>query len=65
MDDIAREYLLIGLGLGELDEGIVDSYYGPAEIRDEARAQKASPVELSTRAAALWFPRASTSAVSS
>ena len=29
MDDIAREYLLIGLSLGELEDGIVDAYFGP------------------------------------
>ncbi|HEY5520939.1 MAG TPA: hypothetical protein VIK08_09785 [Candidatus Limnocylindrales bacterium] len=50
MDDIAREYLLIAIALGELEDGIVDSYYGPAEIRDEARAVKSTPAELRTRA---------------
>ena len=25
-----------GLALGELEEGIVDSYYGPKELREEA-----------------------------
>ena len=28
MDEIAREYLLISLSLGEIEEGIVDAYYG-------------------------------------
>ena len=53
VDEIAREYLLIGLSLGEHEEGIVDSYYGPAEIRAEARAAHASAAELRRRAAAL------------
>ena len=53
MDDVAREYLLIALALGELEEGIVDSYYGPAEIRDEARAAKSTPAELRARARGL------------
>lgn len=53
MDEIAREYLLIGLGLGELEDGIVDSYFGPAELLDHARAEKAPPIELVARSAAL------------
>ena len=36
MDDLAREYLLIALGVGELQDGIVDSYYGPPELRQQA-----------------------------
>jgi hypothetical protein len=53
MDDIAREYLLIGLSLGELEEGIVDAYFGPPEIREQAHTEKALPVELIARSAAL------------
>src|SRR4051812_35900918 len=53
LDEIAREYLLIGLSLGEHDAGIVDSYFGPPDIRQQARDEKASPVELIARAAAL------------
>ena len=36
MDDIAREYLLIGLSLGELQDGIVDSYFGPPDVKEQA-----------------------------
>jgi hypothetical protein len=53
MDDIAREYLLIGLSLGELEDGIVDSYFGPPELLVQARAEKAAPIELIARATAL------------
>ncbi len=53
MDDIAREYLLIGLSLGEIQDGIVDAYFGPPEVKEQALADKATPVELTGRAAAL------------
>lgn len=50
MDDAAREYLLLGLGLGELDASIVDSYFGPPELRQEAVATKATPAQIARRA---------------
>jgi hypothetical protein len=53
MEEVAREYLLIALSLGELEEGIVDAYYGPADLAEVARAQQATPVELTARVAAL------------
>jgi hypothetical protein len=53
MDEIAREYLLIGLSLGELEDGVVDAYFGPPEVREEARASHAGAVELIARASAL------------
>jgi len=53
MDEVAREYLLIGLSLGELEDGIVDAYFGLPDIRQQARDDKAAPVELVARAAAL------------
>ena len=53
MDDVAREYLLIALSLGEIEDGIVDSYYGPAEVRDEALVAKSTPADLRKRAQAL------------
>jgi hypothetical protein len=52
-DEIAGEYLLIGLGLGQLEEGIVDSYFGPPEIAEQARAERAAPLALAARARAL------------
>lgn len=53
IDEAAREYILIGLGLDRLEAGIVDSYYGPPELRDEAAQQDSSPLSLASRAAKL------------
>src|SRR5918993_3689054 len=53
MDEIAREYLLIGLGVGELEEGVVDAYYGPPELAEEARAATHTAPDLAARADAL------------
>ena len=53
MDDFAREYLLIGLSLGELEDGIVDSYFGPPEVKQQALDDKAVPGDLVARSAAL------------
>ncbi len=53
MDDVAREYLLIGLGVGELEEGLVDAYFGPPELVEEARAAKQPADKLAARADAL------------
>lgn len=53
MDHVAREYLLIGLSLGRLQEGVVDSYFGPSELADEAAGANASAQELADRASNL------------
>ena len=53
MDDVAREYLLIGLSLGELQDGVVDAYFGPPEVKEQALADKASAADLAKRSAAL------------
>jgi hypothetical protein len=53
MDDVAREYLLIGLSLGELEDGVVDSYFGPPDVKQQALTDKAAPSELVARSAAL------------
>jgi hypothetical protein len=53
LDDIAREYLLIGLSLGELEDGVVDAYFGPPEVKEQALADKASPSNLISRSVAL------------
>jgi hypothetical protein len=37
MDEAARRYVVAGLRLGQDVEGFVDSYYGPEELRTEAR----------------------------
>ena len=46
MDELARRYLLLGLGVGRLQEGIVDAYYGPPGIADEAAARAANAGQL-------------------
>ena len=51
MDDLARQYLLVALGVGRLQDGIVDSYYGPVEVAAEAELRAASAAELVADAA--------------
>src|SRR5687767_4502063 len=53
MDDVARDYLLLALAIGELEDGIVDAYYGPPELRQQAAARGAGAEELAREAAAL------------
>src|SRR6188768_3625200 len=53
MDDIGREYVVLGLAVGELEEGVVDSYFGPKELREEAVARRATAQELVDDLAAL------------
>jgi len=53
MDDIGRDYVVLGLAVGELEEGVVDSYFGPPELREEAVAREASANELVGDIAAL------------
>lgn len=53
MDAIAREYLLIALAIDEIEHGIVDSYYGPPEIREKAKGSNDGAAALAIRAAAL------------
>lgn len=53
MDDVAHEYLLIGLSLGELQDGVVDAYFGPPDVKQQARAEKATAADLAKRSVAL------------
>jgi hypothetical protein len=53
MDAVAREYLLIALAIDEIEHGIVDSYYGPPEIREEAKSGDDDAAALAARAAVL------------
>lgn len=53
MDEIGRDYVALALALGELEDGIVDAYYGPSELREQAAARTATPAELATEANAL------------
>ncbi len=49
LDSVAREYLILGLSLGELQDGVVDSYFGPAELRQAAVDAHATPAEIARR----------------
>ena len=53
LDAIARDYVRMTLEIGERDDGYVDAYYGPAEIREAARANPRAVPELAVAAAAL------------
>lgn len=50
LDAIAEDYVRLILDVGEIEEGYVDAYYGPAEWQAEARAETETPAELKTRA---------------
>jgi hypothetical protein len=50
----AESYLLLGLRLGRHTDGLVDSYYGPAELKEQVDAEElAPPAQLVEDAAAL------------
>lgn len=53
IDDVAREYVLLGLALGNAQEGIVDAYFGPAELKQETLDARVQPAEVAVRAAEL------------
>jgi hypothetical protein len=46
MDDIGRDYLLLALSLGEIEDGFVDSYFGPPQLREQAIARSATPTMI-------------------
>ncbi|MBX9576354.1 MAG: hypothetical protein K2X07_12030 [Caulobacteraceae bacterium] len=50
LNAIAEDYVRLILDVGELEEGYVDAYYGPAEWQAEAMAETETPAELKTRA---------------
>lgn len=55
LDAVARDYMLLQLTIGEKEEGYIDAYYGPEDVRARAVAEAPaqSLAELSARAAAL------------
>jgi hypothetical protein len=53
MDNLAREYLRLALAAGTHYDGIVDAYYGPAELRREAEAEPGTPETIAHAAATL------------
>ncbi len=50
LDDAAAAYVKLVLGVGEHEDGYVDAYYGPAEVRDSVRAAKPSLPVLAAEA---------------
>ena len=53
MNTLAERYVRLVLAVGQHDADYVDAYYGPAEWRTEAEAQKLSLAEIASRASAL------------
>jgi hypothetical protein len=53
LDELARQYLLVALGVGRLQEGIVDGYYGPPELAAQAESRAADAAMLAADAAGL------------
>lgn len=51
MDELAREYVLLGLALGRAQDGIVDTYFGPPELKQEALDAGLQPAQVAVRAA--------------
>lgn len=53
LDAAAQEYVKLVLAVGEHDEAYVDAYYGPAEWREQVKAQPPSLEAIRTRATTL------------
>lgn len=53
MDQLAEDYVLLVLSLGNHDDNYVDAYYGPEQLRETAKQNKASPAVLADQAAEL------------
>src|SRR6266545_6470781 len=53
MNELAERYVRLVLAVGQHDADYVDAYYGPAEWRTEAEAQKLPLAEIASRASAL------------
>jgi hypothetical protein len=53
MDGLARDYLRLALAAGTHYDGIVDAYYGPPELREEAEADAGTPETVAHAAATM------------
>ncbi|MDQ3656607.1 MAG: hypothetical protein M3457_16220, partial [Chloroflexota bacterium] len=54
LDDLSRRYVELGFGIERHQQGTVDAYFGPPEVRNEAMAAPApSPGDLLDRASSL------------
>jgi hypothetical protein len=49
LDEVARGYVELALGIGEHDPNYVDAYYGPDETRETVKAAKADLQSLARR----------------
>ena len=64
MTDVVERYLTLGLSLGRHVDGLVDSYYGPAELAEAVNAAPpVDPAELAVEADALAADVSSASAL--
>jgi hypothetical protein len=50
VDELGHDYLLVALGVGRLQAGIVDSYIGPAHVADEVEQRAADARQLASAA---------------
>ena len=53
LSELAREYVVLVLAMGEHDPDFVDAYYGPAELRSEARARGLTLAQVAEHAQTL------------
>jgi hypothetical protein len=53
LDAMAEDYVKLILGVGEIESGYVDAYYGPAAWAEAAKTDKRDLAQLTTAAAAL------------
>jgi hypothetical protein len=55
VDAVARDYVRLQLAIGEKEDGYIDAYYGPDELRNEGKAlaRHSSLTQLERRARAL------------
>jgi len=51
LDSLARDYLFLELSMGLHDDGHVDAYFGPEDIRDAANSSQLPLEEIAVRAA--------------
>src|SRR5262245_10456276 len=53
MQDIARKYVKVALALGAHDKDYVDAYYGPADLKQQAEAEKLDLATIGTESETL------------
>ena len=53
VDDLATQYVILELAMGQIDPNHVDAYYGPEELQVTATGQNLSSDSIGEQAAAL------------